>query len=174
MAIWHFRLILVPEVILRERCEGVPETIQTELADFPWWSEIQPPEGIEKWFDSLLPPLEPWSEMRRWGFEDSHQAHVIYTNGNPTAIEEIGFAIDARSVSEKLIEAYCGIALQFECVFLTARLGPQQEILRPSKSDILRALNASTAARFLTDPVTTLKSLDGPSITVWVDHKNKI
>jgi hypothetical protein len=167
MAIWHFRSILIPEVILRRKYSTMPTKVAVEMIDFPWWSEVEAQQGLERWINSLLPPLEPWSDMRRWGYEHGHRVYLTYADQNLAKIEEISLCIDARCVSDELIDTYCRIASKLECVFLTRR----GEILIPEKVSILRAVKTSVAGRFLEDPVATLRGLECPSISVSIDRR---
>jgi hypothetical protein len=163
MAIWHFRLVLIPELILLRRYGAILERIPRETLDFPWWSDVEPTQGFEQWIDSFLPSLEPWSEMRRWGFEHGNRAHVCYVEEDPTKVEEIGITIDARCVSEELIESFCQLASKLGCAFLTVN---NAEIVQADKMSLAGALQRSTASRFLQDPVATLKGLDCPVIEI--------
>jgi hypothetical protein len=52
MAIWQFRLNLIPEKVLLRRYEILPSVIPEDLAeDLPWWSDVQPPSGFERQID---------------------------------------------------------------------------------------------------------------------------
>jgi hypothetical protein len=68
MAIWQYKLILLPEEALLSKYEVLPLTIPMELAeDFGWWSEMQPASGLEDEIDLILPPTDSWStSMRMW------------------------------------------------------------------------------------------------------------
>jgi hypothetical protein len=169
MAIWHFRLVLIPELILRRRYGTIPDKIPREAVDFPWRSQIAPQQGFEQWIDSFVPSLEPWPDMRRWGFEHGNRVSVCYVEGSSTKVEEIGITIDARHAPEELLEAFGNLASKLGCVFLTVHTG---EIVQPDKSSLLRALKASTANRFLSDPETTLKGLDCGVLEIDFEPKN--
>jgi hypothetical protein len=78
MAIWQFRLILIPENALLSKYDVLPLTIPMELGeDLAWWSEVQPQTGFERRIDMILPRMESWSpEMRMWGQEDGNDAYA--------------------------------------------------------------------------------------------------
>ena len=94
MAIWQFRLILLPEEMLLQKYSILPPTIPRELAeDFAWWSSIQPPMGFERQIDLILPQMDSWStEMRMRGHTESNDAHVIYVDENKEIVEENNFS----------------------------------------------------------------------------------
>jgi hypothetical protein len=69
MAIWQFRLMLLPAAAVEQQCGGIPDSIPQELAeDFAWWAETQPPKDFECLIDQILPERGSWSDsMRIWG-----------------------------------------------------------------------------------------------------------
>jgi hypothetical protein len=69
MAIWQFRLNLIPEKVLLKRYEILPSVNPEDLAEnLPWWSDVQPPSGVERQIDLILPQMKSWPEsMRMWG-----------------------------------------------------------------------------------------------------------
>jgi hypothetical protein len=73
MAIWQYRLILIPEAVLLSKYNVLPPTIPMELAEnFRWWSDVQPAAGFEKHIDRILPETTSWStSMRMWGHEEA-------------------------------------------------------------------------------------------------------
>ena len=168
MAIWQYRLILLPEAVLLRKYEILPGTIQTELAeDFPWWSDVQPRAGFEKQIDLILPPAASWSEsMRMWGQNSGDDAYVIYTDETMKVVEEISFRINASKISQELVKDICEIARNLKCVFLTS----EYEILAPDESMVLENLNRSTASRFVQDPAATLQGVDQEKLQKRIDY----
>jgi hypothetical protein len=60
MALWQFRMNLIPAQIVCEVYGTVLTSIAMEIAeDFPWWSKVQPPTGFERQIDSILPRSHP-------------------------------------------------------------------------------------------------------------------
>ena len=176
MALWQFRLILLPRRALLEQFGIVPVSISMEAAeDYHWWSDVQPPEGFERQIDSMLPRKESWSTgMRMWGQEDSNDAYVSYKDENMNAVEEIAFRIDARAISADLTSAICTFARNLDCLLMTQ----EYEILAPERSVILQTVNTSIARRYVVDPVSTLQSLEKGKIEKRINyltnHKGKI
>jgi hypothetical protein len=159
MAIWQFRLILIPEEVLSRKFGGVlPSALSMQVAeDFSWWSEIQPDPAFERLIDSLLPPTESWStSMRIWGHEDSDDAYVCYADERKNKVEEVAFRVDARKISQEFVRRICMIAGDLGCVLLTA----DYEILLPEEAMVLEAIGQSTAKKFVDDPASTLRELD--------------
>jgi hypothetical protein len=151
-------LNLVPELAVRNKFGLVPVTIPRELADdFPWWSEVQPPEGFGNWIDAILPETKSWSSsMRLWGSEQEHgdTAFVCYDDQNGS-VESIGFRIDVRQISTTYIENICLLANRLRCLVLTGTY----RLLKPKTEAIMDAIKNSTANKFVQDPVSTLMSL---------------
>lgn len=158
MALWQFRLILLPERVLLKEYDTVPSVLSMEMAeDFGWWLDVQPPPDLERQMDSILPPKKSWSSsVTMWGNEDSNDAYVSYADEGKRAVEEIAFRIDARVISTELVSAICTLAHQLGCMLMTA----DYKILLPEESVLSDAINNSTAKRFLEDPESTLQSLD--------------
>jgi hypothetical protein len=155
MAIWQFRLDLIPTSALRAKYGVVPVSIPQELAeDFPWWSDVQPATGFEAGVDAILPKGNSWSEeMHIWGDERGDTASVCYDNNRK--VEWIGFRVDVRELSPGFVRDICRLAAELECVLLTGAY----HLIAPDEQTVLAAINRSTAKHYLEDPVATLRSL---------------
>ena len=171
MAIWQFRVILIPEASLAKVFGSVPPAVPIELAeDFPWWSHVQPPKGIEQQINSILPPAESWSkEMRMWGLKHSDTAYVIYVDETKTIVEEVSFSVDARAISAELVDAICAFARQLGCVLMTS----EYEIVMPEHAAALSAIEHSSARKFVDDPVSTLQHLKHTKLQDALDYMDK-
>ena len=158
MAIWQYRLRLIPESALLTKYEILPLAIPMELAEeFRWWSSNQPASGFEQQISLILPEAKSWStSMRMWGQGESDDAHVIYSDERKDTIEEIGFRLDANKISPDLIHRICVLTRQLRCVLMTG----DYKILVADEAMVLAALNHSTAKRFVDDPASTLLTLD--------------
>ena len=162
MAIWQYRLILIPEGVLLSKYDVLPLTIPMELAEeCGWWSDNQPPSGFEQRIDLILPQMDSWStSMRMWGHKHSDDAYVLYTDENKSKVEQISFRVDSRTISPELVRRICLLAKDLGCTLLTS----EYEILAPDESMVLANLNHSTAKQFVEDPVSTLQGLDQQKI----------
>jgi hypothetical protein len=162
MAVWQFRLILLPEKVLLSKYEIVPPAIPQELAeDFSWWADVQPPTGFEDQIDLILPRRASWSTSGlMWGHEDRDDAHVFYVDETKSKVVEIAFRMDASSISSELIKKICSLARQLGCVLMTV----DYEILVPEESMVLATIQHSTAKRFVDDPVATLRQIGQPEM----------
>ena len=158
MAIWQFRLTLVPASEIQCRYANMPNVIPPEDAeDFPWWNKTQPHANFEDQIDKILPEIKSWSfGMRIWGDERSNTATVCYNDDN-NKIEWIGFRIDIRAISEEYITAICAVAQDLECIFITGTY----HLLVPKVEAVLDAIGHSTAKKYIEDPVATLRDLNG-------------
>jgi hypothetical protein len=163
MAIWQFKLEFAPTSTIRARTQGVlPAAISKDMADNPFWSDIQPPQELEKWIDAILPRASSWSEeMDMWGDQDGDFASVCYTNEKKDRVEEISFRVDVRNISGDFVKAICSLARACGCVLITAR----HQVLQPDESVLGEAIQVSIAKRYLEDPVAALQSLE-PSETI--------
>ena len=131
MAIWQYRLILIPEDVLRKSYDVLPLAIPMDLAEeFAWWTDIQPPAGFERQIDLILPRIHAWStSMRMWGREEGDDAHAVYEDDTKSKVMEIAFRLDANTISPDLISKICILARQWRCVLITA----SYEILVPDE-----------------------------------------
>jgi hypothetical protein len=168
MAIWQYRLILIPESVLLGKYEVLPPSMPMELAeDTDWWSEVQPPTGFERQIDLILPQMESWSKsMRMWGVKHGDDAHVCYIDESKKTMEEIEFRVDARTISPELVRRICAFARNLGCVLMTS----DYEILAPEEKMVMTAINISTAKKFVKDPVSTLQNLDHKKIQERADY----
>jgi hypothetical protein len=168
VALWQFRIVLIPEAALVKIFGIVPTAIPMELAEnFAWWSDFQPPTGFERQINTILPQMESWSDtMLMWGQEHGNDAYVCYIDKSKSTVEEIGFRLDARNVSAALVSATCSLAKQLGCVFLTT----EYAILQPENSDVLRAIQYSTAKKFVDDPASALQNLDQTKLQKRLDY----
>src|SRR5690349_14512178 len=132
MAIWQFRLTLIPESALTSKYEVLPLAIPMELAEeFGWWSDNQPSDGFEEQISLMLPKAESWStSMRMWGQEENDDAHVAYSDDTQQRVEEISFRLNANNISPDLVRRICLLAKKLGCVLMTA----EYEILAPDEA----------------------------------------
>jgi hypothetical protein len=110
MAIWQYRLALIPEGALLSKYDVLPLKISMELAEeFGWWSDNQPQSGFEQQIDLILPQMDSWStSMRMWGHKHSDDAYVLYTDENKSKVNKSLFAsILARSRQNWCAEYAC-------------------------------------------------------------------
>jgi hypothetical protein len=171
MAIWQYRLILIPGAVLLTKYEVLPPAIPMELAeDFAWWSDVQPPTGFERQVDLILPQMDSWSSsMRMWGHKHGDDAYVCYVDENKNRIEEISFRIDARTISAEYVRRICALAARLGCVLMNS----EYEIFAPNESIVLTAIAHSTAKKFVDDPVSALRGLDHTKIQNGFDYLMK-
>lgn len=104
-----------------------------------------------------------------WGRKHGHDAYVCYLDEKMVEVREISFRIDARAISADLVRGICTLARELKCVLMTS----EYEILTPDESMVLTSLNHSTAAKFVVDPVSTLRGLDHKKIRERVDYLMK-
>ncbi len=156
MAIWQFRLDLLPQKLVQDRDATVPTALPPAYAEETvWWSGVQPPIGFERALGEILPEIDSWStSMRIWGDERSNSAVVCYRGDDKAHVEWVGFRIDVRVISRPLLAGICLIARKCGCVLVTSK----REILEPEEGPILAAIDESVAKLFLTNPVAALRA----------------
>jgi hypothetical protein len=168
MAIWQYRLTLIPESVLLAKYEILPLSIPMELAEeFGWWSNSQPPAGFEQHISLILPEAKCWStSVSMWGHEKGDDAYVCYVDASKQTVKEISFRVDARALSADVVRGICRLARELKCVLMTS----EYEVLAPDESMVLTSINQSTAKKFVVDPVSTLKGLDHKKLRQRADY----
>jgi hypothetical protein len=110
----------------------------------------------------ILPPSESWlNSARMWGAKLGGDVTVWYVDDSKRKVEQIEFRIDSQAVSSDLIRKMCALARHLECVLITA----DYKVVEPDEKAVTKAFNASTAAKFMVDPVRTLKELNLPKLS---------
>ncbi|ABF42479.1 hypothetical protein Acid345_3478 [Candidatus Koribacter versatilis Ellin345] len=157
MAVWQFRVVLLPVSPLQQRLGSIPSHIPAEIAQTTnWWRGLQPPTGFERGIDLLLPQRPPWSDnLLVWGDEDSNDAYVFYETPQKTVVEEISFRLDAREIDLHLVAGICNFARLLECVLVTG----ENMVIVPEQPNVLVAFLRSSAKHFVDDPENALKSI---------------
>ena len=142
-----------------------------ELAEHGhWWADAQPLIDVGAQIDQILMPAKSWStSMRVWGEEDGNNAYVSYVDECQENFDEIGFRIDARSISKSLLSNVCILARHLGCVLLTS----EYEILAPDESMLIDAITRSKARRFLANPASTLQGQDRTSLSNRIEYLTK-
>jgi hypothetical protein len=156
MSIWHFKLSLIPEEVLRSKYCVLPSVIASDAAeDSLLWISVEPVE-IEKEIDSILPETNSWSDsMRIWGDEHSDSASICYIDEEKKRLEWVEFRIDVRNLSRSFVGAICKLAKELKCLVLT----DQYQLIVPNEVAVFAAIDSSIAKRFVEDPISTLRSL---------------
>jgi hypothetical protein len=157
MAIWQFRLDIIPEQAIRNKYETLPIMLPKEaVEEYPWWSDIQPPASIESSIDNILPRTNSWSEsMRIWGDEQGDTASICYANDEKNRVTWMGFRVDVRNLSRIFVSHICSLAGELGCVLVTG----SYHVLKPDDAAVLIAINESLAKSYLDDPVATLRAI---------------
>jgi hypothetical protein len=155
MAIWQFRIDLIPEKAICSRFACVPVSLTRELAEqHQWWAGHQPPPGFENRLTNLLPEVRSWSaSMRIWGDERGDTASVCYDSTRN--VEWIGFRVDVRHLTVGFVEGICDLAKLLRCMLMTK----DYHLLAPEPNEVLLCINRSPARQYLDDPASALRGL---------------
>ncbi|MFP2957335.1 hypothetical protein ACLEPN_05755 [Myxococcus sp. 1LA] len=170
MAIWQFRIDLIPMSALRAKFGTVPISVPQDLAeDFDWWSDAQPPSGFKERLDSILPGAGSWSEeMLIWGDERGDTASVCFDDTH--RVQWVGFRVDVRSISHSLIRKICALASDWGCMLM----GSTYHLMAPNEKAVLAAIGRSTAKRYIENPIATLLGMKRTSgEVIQLPNKNK-
>lgn len=161
MAIWQYRLELVPRQALFAAYGVQPITVPEEMCDGPsWWRGIAHPLGLEEMISSILPQAVSWSdEMKMWGDKKTNDATIGYSDSGKTAIDFVEFRIDAYRVLFPYVTKLCNLAKFFDCVFVNSK----RRVLEPDDSKVVSDIYHSKAYKFVQDPISTLQSLAADS-----------
>lgn len=158
MAIWQYKLHLLPKQNLQKIFGSIPDSLREDIAEEPlWWKDVILPEAIEISLDALLSPAISWSdEIRMWGDEDSNHASICYDNAHK--IEWIEFRVDARKKDNVyFIDQIYEFSKKYDCILMTF-----DHRIISNKKTILEDFNNSTACLFLTNPTEALKKAGIP------------
>lgn len=157
MAIWQFKVFLIPERRVREAFDPVPVTIPIDMAqDYPWWSEDQP-EGLEREVSNLIPEIPSWSEgMRIWGDERGDAAAICYDGEDRKIVIAVELRVDVGHLSVPFVAGTCALAKKFRCFLLVWKAG---QLLRPQNDIVLAAISRSEAKKYVDNPADTLSRL---------------
>src|SRR5262245_61724430 len=134
MAIWQFRLVLVPVKAVQSICNGVlPPAISAELAEeFRWWSGAKPRMDFESRIDTILPRRAAWSKhMQTCGKKNGDTVTIGYDSKN--TVKWIECCIDVRTLSQPFLRSVCTLANELGAVFVTAKY----RVLEPVESAVL-------------------------------------
>ena len=79
MAIWHFRISLVPRDAVKDYYGSIPIAIpDQDIVKHNFWRNLEASPALEYSLQSVGPEISSWSdEMRCWGTEDGHQMSVL-------------------------------------------------------------------------------------------------
>jgi hypothetical protein len=154
MAIWHFRVGLVPCDSVNAYYGNIPLAVpDQDIAKHDFWATYQTPTNWESLLVPFGPEISSWSEeMRCWGAEEGHQISVLYQRGR---VEWITAKVDARIPCTDFLRQIIHLAVQLNCLLLAS----ETYILEPEFGALFERFRSSVAARYLADPAATLKSL---------------
>lgn len=163
MAIWHFKLDVLPVAAVKKTYGLIPVTIPEEAMEkIPWWEGI-PFRGIRERLPEVLPEGKSWSESALiWGDEEFNSI-LIYLNEEWEGIDMFIVKIDARTVDTAFIVRMVEFAKSLELLFVTR----SNQVIQPEYGGVLEALSRSGARSFVNDPSTYLKSL--PKRSIYLD-----
>ena len=153
MAIWHFRIGLVPRDSVKAYYGDIPVAIpQQDIEEYDFWAAFQCPP-LESMLSTVGSEIPSWSnEIRLWGAAEGHQISVLYQDGR---VEWITGKVDARLPCIEFLHKIVDLATHLNCFLLAS----ETYVLEPDFGGLLNSFRSSVAVRYLADPEGTLRSL---------------
>ncbi len=143
MAIWQFKIEIIPDVAVAER-QVIP---QQEWDEQLWWSELQPSQEFLAELSTLLPPHKSWStDLSQWGLQDSDLIEVWHESGK---VESISARIDTSEVNFHFIKQLLDLAAQWQCRIVYARYRTVQP---RAHTEFLESFFASPSYKVISNP----------------------
>jgi len=157
MAIWQFKVLVIPEPALIKKFGTIPVSVTRDLVEgIDWWAESHLVESVEGIISSVLPERKSWSRsMRIWGEERSDCMLILYHDENKHKIQEIEFRFDVRKVSLPFVHRATEFAKRFQCVFIPR----SYHVIAPDELLVLAEIEKSTAKKYVQNPISTVVNL---------------
>jgi hypothetical protein len=150
MAIWQFKVDLVPRVYIADKAGILSRNFTEEdvLAGHLWRGR-----GVDYGLlDAVLPEVKSWSpEVRIWGVDESDKVVLTFDGAE---VEWITCYIDMRKEDQIFASRVVELAEKLDCVFFVGGA-----FFMPSGRDLEAIADSSIAAQFVRNPERTLKSL---------------
>jgi hypothetical protein len=146
MAVWQFRLGLIPRQPLIDRFGEIPES-RTNTDEWAWLWDTQPPEDYHCMIESFTVPYKSWTpDIMMWGSENGNRLHVVMEAGRVVEV-------NARLCpGEKWIDFAEGIILLAKHCDWVLSLNDGKLFL-PDFSVLTLAVLESNAMKFCKDPL---------------------
>ncbi|WP_437631829.1 hypothetical protein [Sorangium sp. So ce854] len=149
MAIWQCSFLIVPSAERGREPQSLSE--RRERGDF--WSDSQPSEDMERAALDILGRGASWSsDIDIWGDEASTCLSMIRDEGR---VVEVLFRVDLRVVQKQELARLLD-GFQRARVLL---IDETAQLHEPTLAAVLQALRASTAWKYVTDPMGFIASL---------------
>ncbi|HEX5245104.1 MAG TPA: hypothetical protein VFW23_17730 [Tepidisphaeraceae bacterium] len=150
MAIWQFKIEVVPSERVRDRAE----ITEAEFDDAGWWSDRQPPSDFSQQLAAMLPPTKSWSEKLLWfGKNDGDRFDVWMENDRMHSFQ---VRLDCQRPNHPLMDGLLRIAGDWSCSFIELRY---LQVLPLNRSDFINAIAMSPSNRFMENPALWLPKL---------------
>lgn len=120
MAIWQYKIFLLPEDRLACCFENSSNFSETDFDSIEWWEGHQLKIDDFAVFYTILSRSKSWSEeIHLIGEIDSTCVEII---SNDRGIEEVSARIDLRYDYRPFVKLLCDFARQYDCIFLDTEL----------------------------------------------------
>jgi len=155
MAVWQFRIELIPTKWVLENSNGI-EILYTEGSydSEPAWSGILSNSIELKIIDKFYSRYKGWHQDHVcWGNEESTDIQ-FWQNSN--YVESLSVRVDARGNINSDILNVASIAKEFGCHLF---LPEKKVIIEPNEHEVRNSIIGSRSTAFAKDPVGFLKKL---------------
>lgn len=148
MASWQFDIDLLPRPKVLELYSVLPKNIETKVYENTEWCDgFRLPDNFREILDNFLPRNKAWlSDTLEWGTEEGHRVSI---GVGADEVRWVSIRIDVRDLNMSLINYLVDFARRSDCLML---LTGNMKIISPSQSHLLAEIEASRAAKFVSNP----------------------
>ncbi len=160
MAVWSFKLNLLPRQSVLKKFGKIPDVIDEYKSCFDYSELIEDEEGTNFWkgydvrsiginFGQLLPCIDSWSDsMDLYGDEKGSKVEVWS--------DDIYLKLDARGDNDILLEKCVKVAKLIDCIFVVEESG---KVIEPDVELLMLEYRNSRAYRFVDSPEEVLEEV---------------
>ncbi len=148
MASWQFDIDLLPRSKVLELYSAMPESIELEVYENTEWCDgFRLPEDFKEVLDNCLPRNKAWlRDTLEWGTAEGHRVSIGFSRDE---VEWITIRIDVGNLNMTLINCLVDFARHSDCLML---LTENLKIIEAIKSNLLKEIETSNAAKFVSNP----------------------
>ncbi|CAN5710475.1 hypothetical protein BH09VER1_BH09VER1_44280 [soil metagenome] len=156
MAIYHFKLSMVPREYFELRGLPTPSVLSEEEQDrgetegVGWWARRQPSPNVLAQLRSLCPYDQSWAESEKYA--TSHHSDIQIWKGEGR-VWAVAFRFSLNIGEYPLLDKFVTIAHDENCLLLE---GVTRALFEPDGAIVAEHLNNSRAMHFARDPKSAL------------------
>lgn len=122
MSIWHYNILLVPDIWMKETFhKGLPDIPTAMLRQQPWWQTHSLSRDYAARLAKFLPPTKSWSaDLELFGNEEEHYFEIFREGGK---IVSVTLRYDLRRWENTMINKIASFVAKQKCYLADARKG---------------------------------------------------